>query len=446
MSYSQDYESRNIKIPYDDIPISRRPSQGSRGGRSSGSGQKISLSGFKLLVALVSVLFIINIGLIITLVYHMNNAIKKDVHINNIEIDASNKVAVSVAAASKAKWSSVCVAVGGSSKYEDEFFNMYRGGAGIIFEVDEANNTIYFVTCNHVIMGYENSVYVLPPSQLVSYKVEVIAQSSEYDLAVLKLKPTGVQKVSDILDSCTEVAIADSALVAAGEPVIACGNPLLNGLKITTGTLSSVNTLIQVVGSDTISRVLQIDAPINPGNSGGGLFDAEGNFIGIVSSKNHATTVDGREVAVDGQAFAIPGNLVAGFARNAIKNDDNDSKTRPAPSYFDLGVIFDHNTSGGRTPVLVNGKFIDKYVVQVSYIAPASPASGKLVCNTLTKDVVLRFKYTNVYGEEKTVEMYNQYSYDDVKFDIKPNSTIYFECAGGKKVEIYVNDFGANEN
>ena len=442
MSYSQDYESRNIKIPYDDIPISRRPSSNSRGGRSSGSGQKISLSGFKLLVTLVSVLFIINIGLIIALVYHMNNAIKKDVNINNITVDASDSVAVSVAAASKAKWSSVCVAVGGSAKYEDDFYtSMYRSGAGIIFEVDEVNNAAYFVTCDHVVTGYENSVYVLLPSQLVSYKVEVVAQSSEYDLAVLKLSPTGGKKIENILDSCTEVAIADSALLAVGEPVIACGNPLSDGLKITTGTLSAINRLIGVKGSDNLSRVLQIDAPINPGNSGGGLFNAEGDFIGIVSAKLPTTTVEGQDFDVDGQAFSIPGNLVVGFARNAIKNDDNDSKTRPAPSCFDLGATFDHNVNGGRTPVLVNGKFIDKYVVEVSYTAPASPSSGKF--SSYTNDVILRFKYTNVYGVEKTVEMYNKYCFDDVKFDIKDGSIIYFECAGGKTVQIEADNFEA---
>lgn len=39
--------------------------------------------------------------------------------------------------------------------------------------------------------------------------------------------------------------------------------------------------------------LLQTDAAINPGNSGGGLFNADGNLIGIVNAKESSTGIEG---------------------------------------------------------------------------------------------------------------------------------------------------------
>ena len=49
--------------------------------------------------------------------------------------------------------------------------------------------------------------------------------------------------------------------------------------------------------------LLQTNAQISPGNSGGGLFNANGELIGIVNAKDSATEVEGI-------AFAIPVNNV----------------------------------------------------------------------------------------------------------------------------------------
>ncbi len=45
--------------------------------------------------------------------------------------------------------------------------------------------------------------------------------------------------------------------------------------------------------------LLQTDAAINPGNSGGGLFDVNGELIGIVNAKQSDT-------GIEGLGFAIP--------------------------------------------------------------------------------------------------------------------------------------------
>lgn len=440
MSYNHDYENYNVKIPYDDIPISRRPkaNNGARYGSSSGGSSKIEPGKFKAIVACLVMLIVVNIGLIITLVYHMSTAIKKDVSVNNIYVDASESVAASVAAASKAKWSSVCVAAGGSAKYENEFFTSMRSrGAGIIYEVDESKNAVYFVTCQHVVNGYEDSVYVMLPSQLTAQKVEVVSYSVEYDLAVLKLNRT------DILDSCTKVTLANSALVAQGEPVIACGNPLSQGLKISTGVVSAQNTFISTEGSNGSvieTRTIQTDIAINKGNSGGGLFNAEGNFIGLIKARLTTAPVGTTQTEVLGQSFAIPGNIVAGFANNAIANDDNKSETMTKLKYFNLGATLVHNADGGRTVFYDRdaGKMVEKYVVQVSNRPEDIIESGSFASSILSvNDVIEKFTYTNINGETRTVKVYNQYAFDDVIFDIKEGSsiTIYFANKNAKTVE-----------
>ena len=48
-------------------------------------------------------------------------------------------------------------------------------------------------------------------------------------------------------------------------------------------------------------NLLQIDAAINPGNSGGGLFNANGELVGIVNAKSTGNNIEGI-------GFAIPAN------------------------------------------------------------------------------------------------------------------------------------------
>ena len=61
-------------------------------------------------------------------------------------------------------------------------------------------------------------------------------------------------------------------------------------------------------------QLLQTNAAINPGNSGGGLFNANGELIGIVNAKSSGDSIEGL-------GFAIPVNrakeIIAGLVREA---------------------------------------------------------------------------------------------------------------------------------
>ena len=58
-------------------------------------------------------------------------------------------------------------------------------------------------------------------------------------------------------------------------------------------------------------NLLQTDSSINPGNSGGGLFNSDGQLVGIVVAKSSGSDVEGL-------GFAIPINIAAEVAQQIM--------------------------------------------------------------------------------------------------------------------------------
>ena len=83
-----------------------------------------------------------------------------------------------------------------------------------------------------------------------------------------------------------------------GEDVYGLGAPHGLDLSLTAGLISQLRT-------EDDDRYIQTDAAISPGSSGGGLFDSEGNLIGIMTAKI-------TDESVEGIGFAIPADLVLG--------------------------------------------------------------------------------------------------------------------------------------
>ena len=59
--------------------------------------------------------------------------------------------------------------------------------------------------------------------------------------------------------------------------------------------------------------LIQTNAAINPGNSGGGLFNGQGELIGVVVAKSGGTNIEGL-------GFAIPGNEAKTILDELIEN------------------------------------------------------------------------------------------------------------------------------
>ena len=158
-------------------------------------------------------------------------------------------------------------------------------GSGVIISQDG-----YILTNNHVING-ANSVKVRLRDS-TEYDATIVGRDSDNDIALLKVNATGLSPAT----------FGDSNSLAVGDYVVAIGNPLGElGGTVTDGIISALARKVTI--EDTQMTLLQTNAQVNPGNSGGGLFNANGELVGIVNAKQSATEVEGI-------AFAIPINNV----------------------------------------------------------------------------------------------------------------------------------------
>ena len=83
-----------------------------------------------------------------------------------------------------------------------------------------------------------------------------------------------------------------------GEDVYGLGAPQGLDLSLSAGVISQLR---KIDGN----RLIQTDTAISPGSSGGGLFDSDGNLIGIMTAKI-------ADESTEGIGFAIPADLVLG--------------------------------------------------------------------------------------------------------------------------------------
>lgn len=178
-----------------------------------------------------------------------------------------------------------------STEY-DSFYGQYvakGAGSGVIISADG-----YIITNNHVVEG-ATSVKVRLTNEK-SYDAKVIGTDSTLDVALIKIDATDLKPAT----------FGDSSTLKVGQTAIAIGNPLGElGGTVTDGIISALDREIQLDGKTM--TLLQTNAAINPGNSGGGLFDSNGNLIGIVVAKS---TSSSNGTSVEGLGFAIPVNNI----------------------------------------------------------------------------------------------------------------------------------------
>lgn len=166
----------------------------------------------------------------------------------------------------------------------DSFFQQMvttGAGSGVIISKDG-----YIVTNNHVVEG-ANKITVRDKSGN-EYAAELIGTDAKTDLAVIKVNANNL----------SAAVLGTSSKLSVGDEAIAIGNPLGElGGTVTRGIISALDREINIDGQTM--TLLQTDTAINKGNSGGGLFNSEGQLIGIVNAKSSGTSVEGL-------GFAIP--------------------------------------------------------------------------------------------------------------------------------------------
>ena len=175
-------------------------------------------------------------------------------------------------------------------------------GSGVIF-----SNDGYIVTNAHVIEGLvdESTLQVKIYTGDI-FNAKVIGYDSRTDLAVIKIDA----------DDLPYSSFANSEDLALGQDVIAIGNPLGLGISCSNGIISALDKEIYL--NDVYMTVMQTNAAVNAGNSGGGLFDIDGNLVGIVNAKKSSSSFS--TSSVEGMAYAIPSNTVIKIINDLIEN------------------------------------------------------------------------------------------------------------------------------
>lgn len=230
-------------------------------------------------------------------------------------------------------------------------------GSGVIISQDG-----YILTNNHVIDG-ANSVKVRLRDG-TEYDATIVGSDASNDIALLKVSATNLSAAT----------FGDSSSLAVGDYVVAIGNPLGElGGTVTDGIISALARKVTI--DDTQMTLLQTNAQVNPGNSGGGLFNANGELVGIVNAKQSATEVEGI-------AFAIPINNVLDILSDLKEYGYVTGKV-------DLGIEFTDITSD-ETAFYYGVNRIGCYVLSVSSGSNAEKAGitrGDLVTKVNDTDV-----------------------------------------------------------
>ena len=285
-------------------------------------------------------------------------------------------------------------------------FDAYgSAGAGVIYKINKESGDAYIITNYHVVYdsnesksiykniyvnlyGDESTYKPLSDSRYVLNAMEAtfIGGSATYDVAVLQIKNSEKLRNSD----ARAVDVFDSNYITVGTPAIAIGNPEAEGISVTEGIVSvdsetiymspiskDPNVIVNSKG-EVEMRVMRIDTAVNSGNSGGGLFNHNGELIGIVNAKLFSTTTVNF-------SYAIPSRIVTNVADKIIVNYN------PVTGKSDLKKVVI-----GVTIQVVNSKAVYDPTtsstriyedIQVQYVDTSSPLYGYLQVGDIIKSL-----------------------------------------------------------
>ena len=171
-------------------------------------------------------------------------------------------------------------------------------GSGVIISSDG-----YILTCAHVVDGASTITVTIGDKD---YTATLVGEDTTSDIAVIKIDADGLNPAT----------VGNSDSLKVGQSVMAVGNPLGElGGTVTGGMISALNRSVTIQGSSSVNTMslIQMDASVSPGNSGGGLFNMNGELVGIVNAKSSSSDAEGL-------GFAIPINDAIKVAQELLEN------------------------------------------------------------------------------------------------------------------------------
>ena len=221
-------------------------------------------------------------------------------------------------------------------------------GSGVIISSDG-----YILTCAHVVSGASQITVTIGDTD---YTATVVGEDDTSDVAVLKIDATGL----------TPATVGDSDSLSVGDSVLAVGNPLGElGGTVTSGIVSALNRIVTIQGTSSTNTMslIQMDATVSPGNSGGGLFNMNGELIGLVNAKSSSSDAEGL-------GFAIPINDAIQVAQDLLENGYVSGRPYMGITYIAV--------TDAQTAAQFNVNAYGVYVVDVVQGGPADKAGLKV--------------------------------------------------------------------
>lgn len=191
------------------------------------------------------------------------------------------------------------------SREQGQIDTLYGQGSGVA--IAEGG---YVLTNYHVIENCTSFEVLMPDGTYA--KAHLVGTDSSTDLAVLQL--------DERQDELVPVEIGSTSGLLVGSTVIAIGNPggevLAN--TVTQGIVSALERNVSASNTSRRIKYIQHDASINSGNSGGGLFNVNGELVGINTLKYSSASVYS-SVSFEGLGFAIPVDTAYPIALDLIE-------------------------------------------------------------------------------------------------------------------------------
>lgn len=225
--------------------------------------------------------------------------------------------------------------------------NVTSLGSGVIISADG-----YIATNNHVVQDATSVNVKLQNGE--SYEATVVGSDPKTDLALIKIDANNLQFAS----------LVDSNTIKVGQEVIAIGNGLGEGTTSSNGIISALNREV-TIKNYTMTLILT-NAEINSGNSGGGLFDLNGNLIGIVNAKTSNSGL--ASASIEGIGYAIPANTVKTITDEILQNGYVKDRATLGVKIYDSSYNYYYNIDGLVISEVVEGSAAEKAGLQAGDI------------------------------------------------------------------------------
>ncbi|HPD02087.1 MAG TPA: trypsin-like serine protease, partial [Clostridia bacterium] len=181
---------------------------------------------------------------------------------------------------------------------------------------------------------------------------------------------------------------------------------------------------LSITAADDITtlelRVMRIDAAVNRGNSGGGLFNGQGELIGIVNAKIISDDVENI-------GYAIPSDIVLSAVDNIMRNCDGEENTTIKRCMVGVSLTVQDSkavySDSSKTTKIVE-------TVKIQSISAGSAAEGKLEAG----DIILSFSFKG-----KTYGVARLFTLVDFSLRFAQNDVVSFSVErGGELMDVEV--------